>query len=82
MYTACWTGMEAFAGTSGDSSSLLPQREYVRPIRFLPPRLPLDYLKRYGFGYRHILRIDTHQPWTSPAICEVVERIGPDYLGT
>ena len=55
--------------------------EYVRAhTGFLPPGLPLDYLKRYGFGYRHILRIDTHQPWTSPAICEVVERIGPDYL--
>ena len=55
--------------------------EYVRAhTGFLPPRLPLDYLKRYGFGYRHILRIDTHQPWTSPAIREVVERIGPDYL--
>lgn len=55
--------------------------EYVRAhTGFLPPRLPLDYLKRYGFGYRHILRIDKHQPWTSHAIREVVERIGPDYL--
>ena len=50
------------------------------PIRVFLPPVASDYLKRYGFGYRHILRIDTHQPWTPPAICEVVERIGPDYL--
>lgn len=39
-----------------------------------------DYLKRYGRSYAHILRIDTHKPWTEPAITTVIDRIGPAYL--
>lgn len=45
----------------------------------LPP-LPEDYLERFSVSYRHILRIDTHSPWTHPAIRGLVERVAPDYL--
>ena len=47
----------------GDSSSLFLSGEYVRAhTGFLSSEVASDYLKRYGFGYSHILRIDTHQP--------------------
>lgn len=74
--------MEAFAGTSGGFIFTAPSAGNMSgPIRVFFLRGCLwTNLKRYGFGYRHILRIDTHQPWTSHAIREVVERIGPDYL--
>ena len=46
----------------------------------LPGDLPADYLERFAYSYRHILRIDTHRPWTHPSIRSVVERIRPEYL--
>ena len=77
---ACWTGMEPLPVHQGIIFTAPPAGNMSRAHTGFFLRLPLDYLKRYGFGYRHILRIDTHQPWTSHAIREVVERIGPDYL--
>lgn len=39
-----------------------------------------DYEKKFGRNYSHILKIDTHSPWTQPAIVPVLARISPDYL--
>ena len=72
-----------------------PLRTYIRGIHLhqsvsgayvkantgkLPGDLPADYLERFAYSYRHILRIDTHRPWTHPSIRSVVERIRPEYL--
>lgn len=47
---------------------------------FLPQNLPKDYMERFGESYSHILRIDQHRPWSSPAILPVLERIAPQWL--
>lgn len=46
----------------------------------LPAGLPEDYVQRFGVSYRHIQRIDQHQPWSDAAILPVLERIAPAYL--
>lgn len=55
--------------------------EYVKAnVGTLPEPWPQDYLEQYAQSYGHILCIDTHRPWTSPAVGTVVERIGPEWL--
>ena len=55
--------------------------EYVRAhTGSLPPDLPEEYFERFAFSYGHILNIDRHQPWTDPAVREVVERVSPEFL--
>ncbi|NLO49076.1 MAG: TIM barrel protein [Clostridiales bacterium] len=39
-----------------------------------------DYANRFSQAYRHILNIDTHQPFTAPGVGALVARISPDYL--
>lgn len=46
----------------------------------LPAPWPENYLERYAIGYGHILQIDTHRPWTSPAVRALVERVDPEWL--
>lgn len=54
---------------------------YVRAnTGVLPPDLPRDCIEQYCVNYRHIQRIDRHQPWTVPEAASIVERIQPDYL--
>lgn len=55
--------------------------EYVRThTGFIPTDLPEEYFERFAFSYAHIQKIDRHQPWTDPAVREVVGRISPEYL--
>lgn len=46
----------------------------------LPASWPEDYVERFGVSYGHILQIDTHRAWTSPAVRSVVDRVGPEWL--
>lgn len=46
----------------------------------VPANLPQDCLEQYGVNYRHIQKIDRHQPWTAPEAASIVERLRPDYL--
>ena len=46
----------------------------------LPEDLPEDYLARFSASYSHILRVDQHRPWSSPAILPVLERVAPQWL--
>ena len=46
----------------------------------VPPGLPRDSVEQYGVNYRHIQKIDRHQPWTVPEAASIVERLQPDYL--
>ncbi|MEG1857870.1 MAG: TIM barrel protein [Pseudoflavonifractor sp.] len=55
--------------------------EYVKAVAGRIPRaLSGDYLTKFGVSYGHILRIDTHMPWTDPGISAVIDRIAPEYL--
>ncbi len=54
--------------------------DYVRRHTGRVPPLPEDYFQRYGVNYTHILRIDRHEPWTDPAVCGVIRRVGPEFL--
>lgn len=47
------------------------------PADFPPPE---DCMTRFARSYGHILKIDTHRPWTDPDIVSVIERVAPDYL--
>ena len=46
----------------------------------VPSGLPRDSVEQYGVNYRHIQKIDRHQPWTVPEAASIVERLQPDYL--
>ena len=41
-----------------------------------PPDLP----GQYRACYAHIQNIDRHEPWTDPAVREIVDRVQPAYL--
>jgi hypothetical protein len=47
---------------------------------FLPEDLPREYWSRFAVSYQHILQIDRHQPWTDPAVAQLIDRISPAYL--
>ncbi len=46
----------------------------------LPEPWPEDYLEQYALAYDQVLQIDTHRPWTSPAVRSLVERVEPEWL--
>lgn len=46
----------------------------------LPEWVSDDYFDRFGQNYSHILKIDTHRPWTDPAAAELIDRVRPAYL--
>lgn len=48
-------------------------------IKHDPPLEP-NYYKRFSRAYDHILKIDTHQPFTAGGVRGLIERISPDYL--
>ena len=48
-------------------------------LKHVPPHDP-DYFRSFASSYEHIRRIDTHRPFTDPAVRELVERIDPAYL--
>ena len=53
---------------------------YVRQaLQHIPPHDP-DYFHAFAESYGHVLRIDTHQPFTTPAIRSVIDRLEPEYL--
>ena len=54
--------------------------EYVAAHTGSVPPLPEDYFERFSVNYSHILQIDRHEPWTDPAVCSVIRRIGPEFL--
>lgn len=54
---------------------------YVRAhTGYLPKSLQGEYMDRFREGYKHILQIDCHQPWTQPEIASLVARISPEFL--
>lgn len=53
---------------------------YHQSVMDAPPPLAGDYAARYGQLFAHIFKVDTHQPFTNPAVAGLVQRIGPDYL--
>ena len=46
----------------------------------LPEHIPESYAERYAQCYNHVVQIDRHEPWTDPAIGEVVRAINPAWI--
>ena len=46
----------------------------------LPIDFPKDLPGQYRACYAHIQNIDRHEPWTDPAVREIVDRVQPAYL--
>ncbi len=46
----------------------------------LPEDLPAEFGARFAYSYPHILKIDRHEPWTEPAIADVVGSIAPEWI--
>lgn len=46
----------------------------------LPADFPKDPPGRYRVNYAHIQNIDRHEPWTDPAVREIIDRVQPAYL--
>lgn len=54
--------------------------EYVKRAIKDPPAHESDYFGSFAKAYGHILKIDTHKPFASPAARALVEDIAPKYL--
>ena len=54
-------------------------RRHVGPGK-VPDPWPENYYDRLSGADGHLYQIDRHQPWHSPAIRPVLERIAPDYV--
>ena len=57
--------------------------EYVEGEGFRVPddyRAIEAYWDRYARVYQHILHVDRHQPWTDPAVGELVRHLGPEWV--
>lgn len=55
--------------------------EYVETQGYqTPDDLVGNYWERFARCYSHILQIDRHQPWTDPAIADVLNHIGPEWV--
>lgn len=54
--------------------------KYVKTHTGFLPDLPDDYWEKFSVGYKHILKIDMHKPFTNPDIKSVIDRINPDYV--
>ena len=55
--------------------------EYVeRSLGFVPDDFAGTYEQRFASSYRHVLNIDRHEPWTDPAVADLVRYIGPEWV--
>ncbi|MBQ9067601.1 MAG: TIM barrel protein [Eggerthellaceae bacterium] len=55
--------------------------EYVEGRGFVvPDDLGEAYWDRYTRCYNHVVQIDRHEPWTDPAIADVVAHIDPEWV--
>ena len=65
-------GMHLHQSLSGD---------YVnRSLGIVPDDFAGTYEQRFTSSYRHVLNIDRHEPWTDPAIGDLVRHIGPEWV--
>lgn len=55
--------------------------EYVESQGYrTPDDLTGSYWDRFARCYAHVLQIDRHQPWTDPAIADIVSQIAPEWI--
>jgi len=55
--------------------------EYVERSRgFVPQDFTGTYEERFASSYRHVLNIDRHEPWTDPAVADLVRLIDPAWV--
>ena len=55
--------------------------EYVeQSLGFVPEDFAGTYEQRFASSYRHVLNIDRHEPWTNPAVADLVRYIGPEWV--
>ena len=55
--------------------------EYVeRTLGHVPADFTGDYIQRFTSSYRHILKIDRHEPWTDSGVADLVRHIDPEWV--
>ena len=55
--------------------------DYVeRTLGFVPEDFTGTYEQRFASSYRHVLNIDRHEPWTDPAVADLVRYINPEWV--
>ncbi|GMO44412.1 MAG: TIM barrel protein [Termitinemataceae bacterium] len=55
--------------------------EYAESVMSNPPEIPQgDYAQKAIALHDHIIKVDTHKPFTSKKIAGIVERVAPEYL--
>ncbi len=54
--------------------------EFVKRMLENPPQGDEDYLHSFTEAYKFITTVDTHKPFSDPAVRGVVDRIAPEYL--
>lgn len=54
--------------------------DYVKELRKNRDKMPKTYRERLNACYQHVFRIDSHQPWSSGRVREILEMIRPEYV--
>ena len=53
---------------------------YVRELLTGRDAIPRDYREKEAACYRHVFQIDSHLPFTTPRVKEIVDAVHPEYL--
>ncbi len=53
---------------------------YVRSLLAEQEEIPQDYREKEAACYRHVFQIDSHLPFTTPRVKEIVDAVNPEYL--
>ncbi len=53
---------------------------YVRDLLTKQDQMPQTYRQRAWDSHGHVFSIDSHLPWTTPRVREILEAVGPEYL--
>lgn len=54
--------------------------EYTENYLLNQPHVPSDYNERFIKSMYHVLAIDSHEPFTDPAIRDIISEISPEFL--
>ena len=52
----------------------------MRALAASPLKLNGTYFDRLCQAYIAVLQMDPHKPFTSPGVCELIDKIAPQYL--
>ncbi len=54
--------------------------DYVKELLKHKDQMPQTYKERMGVCYEHVFKIDSHLPFTTPRVQEIIDFVSPEYV--